>query len=389
MLRELTMIFENSHSISISGNVLRIVKARFLPQYLLPNDGSALGVLGFLTCNAAINKLLNGSSLVAQQKTIMLKLNGTSYSYNSTYPNLRTNQSGYAWLALYLSPQANNNQTAYSVVVSFAGDSASTATALLTTLNGTTYDVCTTTQYNSYEPSSNSTSITVTPQTTRGATTLVDTAAMQQKAESKGVLKVSTKFSLCFPWITVVAEVNVPFESGVTTFRSELMPLAFSQITDVVSGAEWFIQDFGKVVAKIGVDVIAGYILTILLAKATAWAFGSSSLPGLLLAIIVYAAVTLGVTAGLNLLFGKSGLLVGIVSFFIALSIGLVLGWVKGQTAFLYSFLRGLYVGASTGSIESMWHSWWGSSMNFLNIVSTAAFYFVDLGLAAGLAVWL
>jgi hypothetical protein len=104
MLRELTMIFEKSNSISISGNALRIVKARFLPENLLPNDGSTLGVLGFLTCNAAINKLLNGSSLVAQQKTTTLKLKSTAYTGSSTYQTLITNNAGYAWLALTLTP---------------------------------------------------------------------------------------------------------------------------------------------------------------------------------------------------------------------------------------------------------------------------------------------
>jgi hypothetical protein len=289
---------------------------------------------------------------------------------------------------LWLSPQDSNNQTNFNVVASFEGDASSVAKASMALPNGTMIDVCTTIQYNTYKPSSNSTTITVYPQKTEGATTLVDFEAMQQKAESKQALKVWIEFSLWFPWVKVVAEVNVPFGAGVTTFRSELMPLAFSQITNVVSGAEWFIQEFQNVIAKIGIEVVAGYILAFLMAKATAWWFGLSSLPGLFLAVIGYVAATLAMTWGLNLLFGKDGLLVGVVSFFIALSIDLVIDWLKGEAGFLKAFLRGIYVGASTGSIESMWHSWWGSSMNFFNIVETAAFYFVDLGLGAGLAVW-
>jgi hypothetical protein len=92
--------------------------------------------------------LMSGSSLVTQQKTITLKLNNTVYT--------NTTMNGVSKFILYLSPQANNNQTAYNVVASFAGDPASTATATMTTLNGTAYDVCTTTQYNKYEPSTNS-----------------------------------------------------------------------------------------------------------------------------------------------------------------------------------------------------------------------------------------
>jgi len=84
-------------------------------------------------------------------RNITLTLNSTSYT-TLQYSSLRTNASGYAWLALYLSPQANNNQTAYNVVASFSGDTASAATATMTLLNGTSYAVCTTTQYNTLEP---------------------------------------------------------------------------------------------------------------------------------------------------------------------------------------------------------------------------------------------
>jgi hypothetical protein len=71
----------------------------------------------------------------------------------------------------------------------------------MTTINGTTYAVCTTTQYNTYEPSSNSTSITVTPQTTLGATTLMNMGQMQKNAEDEGWLKPPEPvFSLWYPW---------------------------------------------------------------------------------------------------------------------------------------------------------------------------------------------
>jgi hypothetical protein len=53
----------------------------------------------------------------------------------------------------------------------FNCDIVSIANATMTTLNGTSYAACTTTQYNNYKPSSNSTAITVLPQTTTGATT--------------------------------------------------------------------------------------------------------------------------------------------------------------------------------------------------------------------------
>jgi len=113
-------------------------------------------------------------------------------------------------VTLFLTPPAGGNLT-YNVVASFSGDTASTATATMTTLNGTTYDVCTTTQYNSYEPSSNSTSITVTPQTTRGATTLMNPAQMQADAETKG-LQVwgPDSWSIFPPFFKLHARVVIP-----------------------------------------------------------------------------------------------------------------------------------------------------------------------------------
>jgi hypothetical protein len=62
-------------------------------------------------------ELLSDDSPVMQRKTITLKLNSTVYSANTT--------NGVATFVLYLSPQANNNQTMYTVVASFSGYSAS------------------------------------------------------------------------------------------------------------------------------------------------------------------------------------------------------------------------------------------------------------------------
>jgi hypothetical protein len=153
-------------------------------------------------------RLLSSGGSPVCGKNITLTLNSTSY-ITQQYPSLRTNASGYAWIALYLSPQADNNQTVYNVVASFAGDSASTATATLTTINRTTYDVCTTTQYNTYEPCSNSTSITVTPQTTRGATTLESSKQMQQYAQSKGWLTFYNEWSWAYPWYRLHAKITI------------------------------------------------------------------------------------------------------------------------------------------------------------------------------------
>jgi hypothetical protein len=149
-------------------------------------------------------RLLSSGGSAVSGKNIMLSLNSTRYT-SQQYSSLRTNATGYAWIPLYLSPQANNNQTTFNVVASFSGDTASTAAASMTTLNGTAYTVCTTTQYNSYEPSSNSTAITVTLQTTTGATTLMNPSQMEDYMSQKNLVRtvMTDEFSLFPPFFKV------------------------------------------------------------------------------------------------------------------------------------------------------------------------------------------
>jgi hypothetical protein len=64
---------------------------------------------------------------------LVLELNDTKQEYNQTTDN----NGNFTWIEPLL-PQANDSATACNVVASFGGDSASTATATLTTLNGTT-----------------------------------------------------------------------------------------------------------------------------------------------------------------------------------------------------------------------------------------------------------
>jgi hypothetical protein len=123
-----------------------------------------------------VRLLNNSTSQGIAGKTVKLTLNQTQ-----KYSNF-TDADGFARIMLWLTPQANNNQTNYNVVASFDGDGTSIAHATHTLPNGTMYDVCTTIQYNNYKPSSNSTTITVTPQTTTGATTLMNTEHMQADA---------------------------------------------------------------------------------------------------------------------------------------------------------------------------------------------------------------
>jgi hypothetical protein len=92
-------------------------------------------------------RLVGGSGVGLPDRTLTLELNDTQHEYNAT-----TNNLGNATWTLQLSPQANDSATTYNIIVSFAGDvPVKTAAAYLTTPNGTSYAVCTTTQYNSLE----------------------------------------------------------------------------------------------------------------------------------------------------------------------------------------------------------------------------------------------
>ena len=172
---------------------------------------------------------LTGDSQGIAGRTV--KLSQTEYANITDTSNLTR-------IVLWLSPQANNNQTAYNVVASFDGDGTSTATASLTLLNGTAYTVCTTLQYNSYKPSSNSTTITVTPQTTTGATTLMNQEQMQAAAGTKG-LEVwgPDSFSILPPFFKLHARVLIDslgtniqnwvglFACGVDSYLGLIYPL--------------------------------------------------------------------------------------------------------------------------------------------------------------------
>jgi len=110
---------------------------------------------------------------------------------------------------LWLSPQPDNIPIAYEVVASFEGDGTDTARATFTLPNGTAYDVCSTLQYHSLKPSTNSTSITVKPQTTEGATTLISQEQMQKNAEDNGWLQIWHEFTWSYPWYRFHVKINM------------------------------------------------------------------------------------------------------------------------------------------------------------------------------------
>jgi hypothetical protein len=136
-------------------------------------------------------------------------------------------------IVLYLSPQDDNDQTAYNVVASFDGDSASTATATMTTLDGTQYAVCTTIQYNNYKPSSNSTTITVRPQKTEGAMTLVGIQAMQERAEREGFKVWGEPTGICPPWYIIHIRIGLGSPNEYIQFGLSLFGLYVEQFSGI------------------------------------------------------------------------------------------------------------------------------------------------------------
>jgi hypothetical protein len=114
-------------------------------------------------------------------KKIRVFVNGSLEAVLSTdYPD------GNFSLTLNLEP-ADNKLTTYNTQAVFDGDEPCSATAYGYTPNGTEYAVCTTVQYG-FKPASNSTWLTVEPQSTQVMTPTKTPEELQQEAEQSGQL---------------------------------------------------------------------------------------------------------------------------------------------------------------------------------------------------------
>lgn len=207
-------------------------------------------------------KLFCGSSPVTAQRTIKLKLNQTR-EYSNTTVN------GLAEFVLWLSPQTNNDPVNYNVVASFGGDSNSTAKATYTLPNGTIYTVCQTIQYNigsapGYKPSANSTSITIRPQTTDGATTLMDMAAMQADAQTKG-LQVwgPDSWSILPPFLKLHAKVVMDSLGMVTQIWGGFLACGVDNSTGLGTLLLEALKDLSSAAIDIAVSAIVSVITTV------------------------------------------------------------------------------------------------------------------------------
>jgi hypothetical protein len=120
---------------------------------------------------------------------------------------LTTNPDGSFSLTLSLQP-ANDKPTAYNIQAVFEGDEPCSATAYALTPNGTEYAVCTTVQYG-FKPTSNSTWLTVEPQSTQVMTPTKTSEELQQEADSSGWLNTWHEFTWWYPWYRLHIKINV------------------------------------------------------------------------------------------------------------------------------------------------------------------------------------
>lgn len=125
-------------------------------------------------------------------------------------------------------PAINYEQTVYNVQAEFDGDSPCNAVAYSTTPNGTQYAVCTTTQYG-YKPSSNSTVLTVTPESTQTMTPTKTPGQLQQDAKDSGWLSVYGEWSWWYPWYRLHVVINMNGAKIDVGFSPILPDIATSQ----------------------------------------------------------------------------------------------------------------------------------------------------------------
>jgi hypothetical protein len=156
-----------------------------------------------------------------------------------------------AVFSLSLDPQPkNNNATTYQIQAVFEGDQLKSATAYASTPNGTQYAVCTTIQYG-FKPSSNSTMLTVTPQSTDAVTTTKTPEQMQQEAEQSGALQIWHEFTWWYPWYRMHIKIDI----------NPTIDVGFNPILPFGETYQWEgLELFANVVAEIWEEVMLDFM---------------------------------------------------------------------------------------------------------------------------------
>ena len=145
------------------------------------------------TTHTISGRLLYGGDGVGS-RLVKIFVNDTERATISTYwPN---GEFGPAELDI---PPVNNKPTTYQITALFEGDTPSNATAYATAPDGTRYPACTTIEYG-YKPASNTTIVTVEPQSSEAVIPTKTPEEFQAEAKQKGWLKVWHQFTWWYPW---------------------------------------------------------------------------------------------------------------------------------------------------------------------------------------------
>jgi len=153
-----------------------------------------------------------------------------------------------------------DQKVTYMLKVVYEGTSAKTATLNGTALDGTSYTVCQTTQFN-YKPSTNTTTVVVEPQATQVTVPTKTSEEMQQEAENSGGLTVWCEFSWWYPWFRLHVRASV----------NPTVHLGFNPILPGGEIAEWdgmeFFASLGEEVAYAFAIEFAGLVATYVIAR--------------------------------------------------------------------------------------------------------------------------
>jgi hypothetical protein len=174
--------------------------------------------------------LMSGSQPVCG-RLVVLKINDTEVDLTTVGPPDIGKLAGFFGVMRDF-PAVNNQNTTYTVTASFNGENPISASATSTAPDGTSYAACTTTQF-SLKPSSNSTVLTVTPQSSQATTPTKTPEEMQEEAEENGSLRVWHEFSWLPPWYRVHF---VAVYEGSDQFDQGISPIPFVGVTLAVAG---------------------------------------------------------------------------------------------------------------------------------------------------------
>jgi hypothetical protein len=196
--------------------------------------------------NTTLSLNVSSTSSPSQYKISGWLKNGTiglgsklvSLKINDTVVDSRLTDDFVGWQGCYCFvhdfPAVNNVSTTYTVSVSFNGTNPSSASATSITLGGSNYAMCTTIQYGC-QPCSNSTMLTVDPQSTIAAISTKTLEEMQQEAEQSDWFRVEPEFSWCFPWFRLHYKLDVDLPQGNPKLDHGWSPLPFGENTNANS----------------------------------------------------------------------------------------------------------------------------------------------------------